>query len=183
MINDFLWSLWRPIIHYGPKLPELLITILLGYIAVLVITFLVRRAFRLLKISRTLAGLLSTIMTTLLWVLLFSEIARQAGLSNLALTISGSVIVIGLALANGASSLTADIIAGLFLAKDPDFEVGYLVKIGDIEGVIRKVDLRKVRIRDLKGKLHVLPNSFVDKTTFVVLNREENQIDSKSSKR
>lgn len=181
MINDFLLSLWRPIEHYGPKIPELIITVILGYIAVRLISFIITRGFKFAQISRSLANVLASIITVILWVLLFSEIARQAGLTNLAITISGSIIVIGLALANGASSLTSDIISGLYLAKDSDFEIGYLVRVGEVEGIIRKIDMRKTRIRDDNGKLHIFPNNVVDKAKWQVLARDPEDILDKTS--
>lgn len=180
MIKDFLLSLWQPIIHYGPKIPELIVTIILGVVAVRIISFFIARGFRVLRITRTLANVLASIIMVVLWVMLASEIARQAGLTNLAITISGSIVVIGLALANGASNLTSDIISGIYLAKDGDFEIGYRVKIGDLEGIIRKIDMRKVRLRDDDGKLHIFPNNLVDKAEWVVLNREPDETPDKT---
>jgi len=172
MIEQFSNMFLDPIKNYGPKIPEIIITLIIGVVLVKIASYFLVKALKLTRISAALVSILSSMIIVLFWVLFFSEIARQAGLSNLALTISGSVIVIGLALANGASSLTADIISGLFLAKDPDFEIGYLVKSGDIEGIIRKIDIRKIRIRDKSGKLHIIPNNVVDKSSWVVISRE-----------
>jgi small-conductance mechanosensitive channel len=182
MIQRFLQALWSPIAHYGPKIPELIVTAIIGIIFVEIIIWIIARSFRLIKISRALANILTSLIGVLLWVMLFSEIAREAGLTNLAITISGSIIVIGLALANGASSLTADIISGLYLAKDPDFEIGYRVRIGQLEGNIRKIDMRKVRVRDDEGKLHIFPNNVIDKAEWIVLHREAEEIADRTQK-
>jgi small conductance mechanosensitive channel len=181
MIKEILTSLWQPIEHYGPKIPELIVTIVIGILLVKLLLMILSRSLRVIRISRALSNVLISIISVILWVLLFSELARQAGMTNLAFTISGSIVVIGLALANGASTLTSDIISGIYLAKDQDFEIGYRVKIGDIEGIIRKVDMRKVRVRDDEGKLHIFPNNVVDKADWVVLAREPEEIDDKTN--
>lgn len=172
MIEQISDLFWQPIERYGPKIPELIITLILGIIAIKVVSYFLAQAVRLAKMPKALSTVVSSVISVVLWVLLFSEFFRQAGLTNLALTISGSAVVVGLILANAFAPVIADIASGLYLAKDPDFEIGYLVKIGDIEGVIRKIDLRKVRIRDDKGKLHIFPNNEIDKGSWVVLSRD-----------
>lgn len=59
-----------------------------------------------------------------------------------------------------------------FLAKDRDFEIGYKVKIGEITGLVQSIDVRKVRIVDSEGKLHIIPNANIDKSGWKVLERE-----------
>lgn len=172
-MTDQIFNLfWQPIERYGPKFPELIITLILGIVIIKIVAYFLAQAIKLAKIPKALSVILSSVISIILWVLLFSEFFRQAGLTNLALTISGSAVVIGLILANAFAPIITDIASGLYLAKDPDFEIGYLVKIGDVEGVIRKVDIRKVRVRDAKGKLHIFPNSAVDKASWVVLSRD-----------
>lgn len=180
MINQIVSLFWRPIEHYGPRIPELIITLVLGIVVIKIVSYFLAQTVRLAKIPKALSVILSSVISIILWVLLFSEFFRQAGLTNLALTISGGTVVIGLILANALAPVIADIASGVYLAKDPDFEIGYLVKIGDVEGIIRKIDIRKVRIRDEKGKLHVFPNSIVDKGSWEVLSRDpEADINSK----
>lgn len=179
MIKDTLLLFWHPIERYGPRIPELVITLVIGIVAIKVASMLFAKVLKVAKFPKTLSSIISTVATIVLWVLFFSEILRQAGMSNLALTLSGSAVVVGLILANSVAPVIADIASGLYLAKDPDFEVGYRIKFADFDGVIRKIDIRKVRIRDDSGKLHVVPNSLVDKSSWIVLSRdtEANLID------
>jgi small-conductance mechanosensitive channel len=81
-------------------------------------------------------------------------------------------VALGFALANGASSLTADIISGLFLSRDRDFECGYRIKVGDIEGTIERVDTRKIRIKSDDGRTHVFPSSKVDTMGWTVVEKK-----------
>lgn len=96
------------------------------------------------------------------------------GLGHLALAASVSVAVLSVAFATGVSSVIADILAGVFLAKDPDFKLGDKVKLGDpvTEGIVEAMDMRRVRIRDKSNKLHVIPNSVVERKEWVVIARK-----------
>jgi len=116
-----------------------------------------------------------------MWVILFAEIARELGMGSLSVTISGSLAVLALALATGAAGLASDVISGVFLARDPDFEIGYKIKIGDVEGIVQGVDIRKIRVVDESGNIHIFPNNKLDKDGWEVISREveDNKIDAK----
>jgi hypothetical protein len=65
----------------------------------------------------------------------------------------------------------ADIIAGVFLASDPDFGTGFTIKSGEITGVIERIDLRKTRVRGQDGKLHIIPNKDIESKIWIVEQR------------
>ena len=168
----FLDKFYQLFLNLGPKLPGVIAALVLGYIFIRILIAVLRRVLRIGKAHKALIEIITSLANILLWILLLSEVTRQLGLSSLALTISGSVVALGFAMANGLSALTADIISGLFLSKDQDFEVGYRIKSGDIEGVVEKIDMRKIRIRDDAGKLFILPSSKVDSLGWVVLEKK-----------
>jgi len=168
-ILDKFYQLFQ---NLGSKLPSVIATLVIGYILIRIIMVVLRRVLRLSKTHKALIEIVSSLSNILLWILLLSEVTRQLGLATLALTISGSVVALGFAMANGLSALTADIISGVFLSKDQDFEVGYRIKSGEIEGVVEKIDMRKIRIRDDAGKLFILPSSKVDSLGWVVLEKK-----------
>jgi len=172
MFIDLIDSFINPIKNYLPKLPPLILALVLGVIIIKVLTELSKYFLKIARVPKALSSILMSLLSIILWILLFSELAREMGMTSVALTVSGSLIVLGLALSNGATALTSDIIAGVFLAKDRDFEIGYKVKIGDIEGVVQHIDVRKVRVVDDKGLLHVIPNANIDKSGWTILERE-----------
>jgi small-conductance mechanosensitive channel len=161
-----------PIVNLIAKLPNAILSLVFGYLVVKVILVIINRVFHVAKITKGLRDVIMSMASVVLWVILVSIVARNLGLSQIATTISGSLIVLGFAIANGASSMTADILAGLMLAKDEDFKVGYTIKINDIEGVISKLDIRKVRIINKEGKIFVFANSVVEKGMWVLLSRD-----------
>lgn len=171
-MNYITTRLWEPVLNYLPRLPFLVLGLVIGYIIIKIVISILKNTLRVTKTPKALSGIIISMLTIIFWILLFGELARSLGFSSIAITISGSLLVLGLALANGATILTSDIISGVFLAKDEDFEVGFRVKTGDVEGVIQKVDIRKVRIVADDGKLHIVPNVNLDKNGWVVLDRD-----------
>ncbi|MFA7243994.1 MAG: mechanosensitive ion channel domain-containing protein [Patescibacteria group bacterium] len=171
-MNYIVTRFWDPILNYLPKLPFVVLGLVIGYIIIRIVLSVLKNTLKYTKVPKALSGIIISMLTIIFWVLLFGEMARALGFTSIAITISGSLLVLGLALANGATTLTSDIISGVFLAKDEDFEVGFRVKTGDVEGVIQKVDIRKVRIVADDGKLHIVPNVNLDKNGWVVLERE-----------
>ena len=178
---DIAGRFWEPIKNFGPKIPILIVGLIAGILVIKILLVLMERTLKITRAPKALSGIVISLVAIVLWIMLFSEIARELGLSSVAITISGSLIVLGLALASGASNLTSDIISGVFIAKDDDFEVGFRVKSKDVEGVVQKIDIRKVRIVDDDNKLHIIPNTTLDKSGWMVIARgpKSDKIDRK----
>ncbi|MFA5927552.1 MAG: mechanosensitive ion channel domain-containing protein [Patescibacteria group bacterium] len=168
-------ELLEPFRALGPRLPILILGLAAGYLAIKILASLASNALRLAKVPKALTNIVISLIVTVLWLILFSELARTAGLPSLAVKISGSLLVVGLAIANGASAVAGDILSGVFLAQDRDFEVGYRIKSGEIEGVIKKIDIRKTRIEDNNGCLHIIPNSKLDTVGWKIISRDPNE--------
>ncbi|MDE0029597.1 MAG: mechanosensitive ion channel [Deltaproteobacteria bacterium] len=70
--------------------------------------------------------------------------------------------IFGLAVGFAAQSLIKDIINGLFILTEGSVGAGDVVDVGGVTGVVEKVTLRSVRIRDLGGNVHFVPNSTIE---------------------
>ena len=66
--------------------------------------------------------------------------------------------VLGLAVSFGAQSLVKDLIAGFFILFENQFVVGDVIETAGKAGAVESMTLRVVRLRDLKGVLHIIPN-------------------------
>ncbi|NIO05361.1 MAG: mechanosensitive ion channel [Proteobacteria bacterium] len=73
--------------------------------------------------------------------------------------------IIGLAVGFGAQSLVKDFINGLFLLFEDSVAVGDVVVINGTGGLVEAVSLRTIKMRDLAGNVHVIPNGSVDAIT------------------
>ncbi len=171
-MEQLLNGLNEPLLKLVPKLPEAVLTLAFGYVLLTFVHWLIGHLLRLGKTPGTLQDILHSTSYIVLWAFLALVVARALGFTNLALVLSGSLAVGGIAIAAGANILIQDIIAGLFLAQDKDFEVGFEIETNGITGIIKKVDARKIRLQDSKGRTHVLANSILDRSSWVVIDRE-----------
>ncbi len=156
------------------NLPQTAFNAIIGWIAIRITVWIVRKFFKLIRVPAALRGVIGSIVETFLWLLLIINLLQTLGFSGIIYFFSGSIAAIGLAMAAGGSTLISDIVAGIFLARDGDFNVGDEIKAGEepaIQGIIERLDARRVRIRDSKGILHVLPNSVVERKAWTVLRR------------
>ncbi len=165
-----MWDVFlQPILKAAPKIPGALMVFAIGYVALVIIRAVIKSSLKVARAHRPLAQMLFSLINFGLWVLLLALVLYSLGLGRLALVFSSSVAIVGIVIFTGTNALVADVIAGLYLSMDPDFNVGYTIKTADIEGIIEKIDLRKIRIRDKDGRLHVVPSSLFDKAQWIVL--------------
>jgi moderate conductance mechanosensitive channel len=73
-----------------------------------------------------------------------------------------SVGVLGLAISFGAQSLVKDLISGGFMLAEGQFAVGDVVKVGETAGLVEKITLRTLVLRDVHGVVHIIPNGTID---------------------
>ena len=66
--------------------------------------------------------------------------------------------ILGLAVSFGAQSLVKDVISGFFILVEHQFSVGDVIDAAGKSGTVEKMTLRLVTLRDLEGRLHMIPN-------------------------
>ncbi len=66
--------------------------------------------------------------------------------------------ILGLAFSFGAQNLVKDFITGFFMLVESSIAVGDTVEVAGKTGTVERVTLRVVRLRDLDGTLHIIPN-------------------------
>lgn len=76
--------------------------------------------------------------------------------------ILASAGVLGLAVGFGAQNLVQDIISGFFILLEDQIRVGDVVNISGKGGLVEKVGLRLIVLRDLEGTVHYLRNGKID---------------------
>ena len=69
----------------------------------------------------------------------------------------------GLAVGFGAQNIVKDVLSGFFILLEDSIGVGDVVEIAGVGGLVEEVRLRTIRLRDLSGNVHVVPNGSVDK--------------------
>jgi small-conductance mechanosensitive channel len=70
--------------------------------------------------------------------------------------------VLGLAVSFGAQSLVKDLISGAFMLIEGQFAVGDVVRVKETAGLVEKITLRTIVLRDVNGVVHIIPNGTVE---------------------
>ncbi len=156
-----------------PKIPAAVVALLLGFIIIKIVSRFLKASLRLTHWPVGLQEIMATLLRIVMWGLLLIAVLQILGLSSVALAVTGSFAILLLGFSSGISSTVSDLMAGLQLANDKDFRVGYKVRVGDNKtvGVIREMDIKKTRILGEDGQLHVVPNSVIEKNEWVVIER------------
>jgi len=111
---------------------------------------------RVIQRSRTLASVLSNLITWSLLLFAVGAVLSELGVAVGALVASAGIL--GAALGFGAQSLVKDLINGLFIIFEDQFGVGDSVDLGEAKGVIENVGLRVTQVRDVNGVLWYVRN-------------------------
>lgn len=97
---------------------------------------------------------LAFIVTSVLLLIL-----QQLGIQIMPLL--AGIGVVGLALGLGAQTLVKDIISGLFILVENQYNVGENVTLIGKSGIVEEMTLRTTRLRDSNGLIHIVPNGDV----------------------
>ncbi len=115
------------------------------------------------KRAATLGKVLRNILRIVIW-----SIALLMVLNELEIDVGpllAGVGIVGLAVGFGAQSLVKDIVAGMFILVENQYDVGDVIKVAGASGKVERVTLRSTRLRDLEGKIHIIPNGSMDVVT------------------
>lgn len=170
-ISELLKALGSLIAKIGIRLAVAIIAIFLGWLVVRFVSYLIRKLVKALRVPTGMRGIIVSLCQGVLWLILVIIVLSILGFSDVIIFFSSSVAAVGLIMAAGGGTLISDILAGIFLAEHKNFKIGDKVRAGEneTEGIIEGMDMRRIEIRGKDGKLHVLPNSVVERKEWVVL--------------
>ncbi len=115
------------------------------------------------KRADTLKQIVKTTLTVVLIAVALIMILGELGIEiGPVLAAAG---VIGIAVGFGAQKLVEDVISGFFILLDDQIRVGDVVEIAGKGGLVERVDLRMVTLRDLAGNVHFVRNGQIDVVT------------------
>ena len=129
-------------------------TIITGVVFLVSAAILVKVVLTGLKavLARTMGGqspvyrqFLTTVVAVFLWFGVGLSTLSVVGLEGIAASLGTAAGFVALGVSYATSDMIADAVAGVYLLRDPDFEAGDTVRVGDMEGVVRSIELRKTR--------------------------------------
>ena len=115
------------------------------------------------KRADTLTSVIRWVMRTgillLASVMLLGQLGVQIG------PIIAAAGVVGIAVGFGAQNLVQDVISGFFLLLEDQVRVGDVVQLNDRSGLVEKITLRMIILRDFAGNVHYVRNGKIDVVT------------------
>jgi moderate conductance mechanosensitive channel len=112
---------------------------------------------------RTLLPMLRTALIVVFAIVLFLVALSEIGV-NIAPLLAGAG-VIGIAVGFGSQKLVQDLINGLFLLLEDAVQVGDVVSLAGLTGVVEHLSIRSIRLRSEDGSVHLVPFSAVSSVT------------------
>ncbi len=145
---------------------QIVLIVVLAFVAARVVSLLMRRIE--VRLTRTEVeeqrrARIKTFLTTGIYVIdiviLFIAVLMALLVMGIDITpLLASVGVVSLAISLGAQTLIKDYISGVLILVEDQFRVGDNVQFNEFVGTVERITLRSTYLRDLEGKLIIVPN-------------------------
>lgn len=155
------------VVMVSDRLPKVLMVLFLLFLMQRMVQFFVKRLQRLATVKpidparaakfRTVATILRATGYSILGFVAFLQILHLLNFDYRPLLASAGILGVGIGL--GAQSLFKDIINGIFILVEDQYNVGETIKVAALTGTVEDLTLRSTRLRDADGTLYVIPNS------------------------
>lgn len=117
----------------------------------------IERAKRARTVGKLIQNTVYVLVTTIATLMVLRELAV-----DITPILTGAGIV-GLAIGFGAQSLVKDIISGFFIILENQIRVGDVANIDGTGGLVERITLRTIILRDEAGTVHVIPNGSIQR--------------------
>jgi moderate conductance mechanosensitive channel len=149
------------------KLPHLIVVAAIGFALYYLLKLITSRMITLAehhaagrtRISqvKTLAGVIRTTGLAIIGAIVSMQFLAAMGV-NLAPLLTGAGVA-GVAVGLAAQNIVKDVLNGVLILLEDQFDVGDVVKLAGLTGTVEAMTLRKTMVRDGDGTLYVIPNS------------------------
>lgn len=149
-----------------PKLISGLLFLTLAYVGITLVLRLVRATLGRLYFGRQelIVDLLVSVAGIFLWFGAALTLLKIIGMEDIAASLGTATGFVALGVSYALSDMIADTVAGVYLLRDPDFNVGDRVSTESVTGTVTAIELRKSRIELDDGDTVVLANRDIEKT-------------------
>ena len=149
------------------KLPHLLVAVLIAFVLYRLLTLVSARMVRIAEQHaaaysrvaqvRTMAGVIRATGLSIIAAIVTMQFLAAVGVNLAPLLASAGVA--GVAIGLAAQNIVRDMLNGILILLEDQFNVGETIKIAGVSGVVESMTLRKTTLRDGDGTLYVIPNS------------------------
>lgn len=106
---------------------------------------------------KTLAGVIRTTGLAVISAIVGLQVLAAFGMNLAPLLASAGVA--GVAIGLAAQNIVKDVLNGILILVEDQFNVGDTVRVAGVAGVVEAMTLRRTTVRDADGTLYVIPNS------------------------
>jgi moderate conductance mechanosensitive channel len=148
-------------------LPRLLAILFLAFILLEISKFFVRRMLKLAHHQvgnsqraaqlRTMAAIVRGASYGIIGFIVLLHVLSIFSINLTPLLASAGVVGVGIGL--GAQSIFKDMLNGIFILLEDQYNVGEVVKIAGLQGTVEDLTLRCTTLRDGDGTVYIIPNS------------------------
>lgn len=157
---DYQWNVGQLI----SILAMVFTTLLVENLLVLALSFLKPQRHR----AKTLVALTSNMLKYAAAIIILCGVLTIVNVDITA--ILASLGILALIIGFGAESLIADVVTGLFILLDNQYNVGDIIEVGGFRGIVSDVGIRTTSIMDTGGNVKIINNSEMKN----ILNRSDN---------
>jgi small conductance mechanosensitive channel len=112
------------------------------------------------KRVNTLIGILKGVVRIVVWTVFFMIVLKKIGTDIGPIIASAGII--GLAVGFGAQELVRDFISGFFILLENQVRTGDVAIINGTGGLVEKIEMRTITLRDLSGVVHIIQNGKIN---------------------
>ena len=149
------------------KLPHLIVAAFIGFALYRILSLTTSRMIRIAESHavahsriaqvRTMAGVMRATGVTIIAAIIAMQFLAAIGVNLAPLLASAGVA--GVAIGLAAQNIVRDMLNGIMILLEDQFNVGDTIRIAGVSGVVESMTLRKTSLRDGDGTLYVVPNS------------------------
>ncbi|MDE3187699.1 MAG: mechanosensitive ion channel family protein [Acidobacteriota bacterium] len=149
------------------KLPHLIVVAIIAFILSRLLRAITARMIRIaeqhaageIRVAqvKTLAGVIRTTGLAIIFTIAGMQFLAAVGVDLAPLLASAGIA--GVAIGLAAQNIVRDMLNGILILIEDQFNVGDTVRVAGVTGVVEAMTLRKTTVRDADGTLYVIPNS------------------------
>ena len=170
-MKENVWDIDATLASLNAHVPTLIHCLI--YIVVIVavcrlIRLIFRKQMKKNNRTKTVITLFDGIVKYTCAIVLIFLILQACGVNTAALFASVGILTLVIGL--GCQSLIADVVAGMFIIFENEYNVGEIVSIGDFRGTVIEMGIRATKLLDMAGNIKIINNS--DISNVINMSRE-----------
>jgi small-conductance mechanosensitive channel len=149
------------------KLPKIVFVLIVIFVLQRVVLFFVKKMrtradhqvanFHRAAQLRTMASILRATSYGVLGFIAFLQLLNIFDIPYQPILASAGIVGVGVGL--GAQSIFKDMLNGIFILLEDQYNVGEVVTLAGLKGTVEDLSLRRTSLRDSDGTLYIIPNS------------------------